>query len=87
MSRSIPFWLLTSVLLTTAPPAHAQTATKISRLGYLTGAGAAPSPALVKALRDLNYAEGQNMTIDFRTADGDPKKRAELAVELVRLSE
>jgi putative ABC transport system substrate-binding protein len=36
-------------------------------------------------LRDLGYVEGANMFIDFRWAEGDYARLAELAVDLVRL--
>ena len=43
---------------------------KIPRIGYLTGAGSAPSQAFLQGLRDLGYVEGQNITIEYRSADG-----------------
>lgn len=39
----------------------------------------------MKSLRELGYIEGQNFTVEFRSADGKPERRAELAAELVRL--
>jgi putative ABC transport system substrate-binding protein len=65
--------------------AQAQQSTKLPRIGYLTGTGSAPFPALLQGLRELGYVEGQNIAIEFRSADGKPDRRPELAAELVRL--
>ena len=35
--------------------------------------------------RELGYAEGQNVTIEFRSAEGRDDRLAELATELVHL--
>jgi putative ABC transport system substrate-binding protein len=86
MPKSILFWLLATFFLTGGSSVIAQQLpAKSFRIGYLTGAGASPSPALLKELRELGYIEGQNMTIEFRSGDGKPERRAELAAELVRL--
>ena len=37
------------------------------------------------ALRELGYIEGQNITIEYRYAEGKPDRYPHLAVELVRL--
>lgn len=58
---------------------------KIPRIGYLTGAGSAPSQAFLQGLRDLGYVEGQNITIEYRSADGKRDRVPDLAAELVRL--
>ena len=42
--------------------------------------------ALRKGLRALGYIEGQNLTIDYRSADGVAERFPELANELVRLN-
>jgi putative ABC transport system substrate-binding protein len=52
----------------------------------LTGAtprSAAPPKALEQRLAELGYAEGRNLLIDFRTADGHPERLPALAAELV----
>src|SRR5438874_1119935 len=38
-----------------------------------------------KGLHDLGYIEGQNLVIEYRTADGRLERLAELAMELVRV--
>jgi hypothetical protein len=37
------------------------------------------------ALRELGYAEGQNIAIEYRYAEGKDDRSSELAAELVRL--
>ena len=69
----------------------AQLAGKAYRIGFL-GAASASSPtsarrveALRKGLRELGYVEGKNVTVDFRWAEGDARRLAELARDLVQL--
>src|SRR5215212_4469618 len=51
------------------------------RIGYLSGnAAASPSNAFLEGLRELGYVDGQNITVDFRFAQG----RLELITELAR---
>ena len=59
MKKISLFWLLATFFLAFGSSAVAQQpSAKIPRIGYLTGAGASPSPALLKALRELGYIEG-----------------------------
>jgi putative ABC transport system substrate-binding protein len=87
-SKSL-FWLLTTVLLTTAPLAEAQQPKKVSRLGYLSPVDAATDSPRAEgirlALRELGYIEGQNIAIEYRYAEGKVDRAPELAAELVRL--
>jgi putative ABC transport system substrate-binding protein len=59
------------------------------RIGYLGSASSATAPDLVAAFRqglhDLGYVEGQNITIEYRWADGQVERLPALAAELVRL--
>jgi putative ABC transport system substrate-binding protein len=41
--------------------------------------------ALRERLRELGYTEGQNFTLEFRSADGKADRLPDLAAELVRL--
>jgi len=69
--------------------AYAQQPIKIPRVGYLTGdslsADLPRRDAFKQGLRELGYMEGQNILIDYRTADGNVDQLAELAAELHRL--
>jgi len=48
-------------------------------------AGPSPSQALLQGLRDLGYVVGQNIAIEYRSADGKRDRLSNLADELVRL--
>jgi putative ABC transport system substrate-binding protein len=48
-----------------------QITNKLARIGYLTGSGSATSDAFIGELRELGYADGKNITIDFHTAQGN----------------
>ena len=87
-SKSL-FWLLTTVLLTTAPLAQSQQPTKIPPIGYLTtpllSANAGRVEAFKQGLRELGYVEGKNIVIEWRSAEGKLDRAPALAAELVRL--
>jgi putative tryptophan/tyrosine transport system substrate-binding protein len=67
---------------------RAQQAEKVWRLGVLETISptlnAANFEALRRALWNLGYIEGQNLTIEYRSADGQVDLFPELAMELVR---
>jgi putative ABC transport system substrate-binding protein len=78
--------LLTLFLLTVA---EAQQPKKFHRIGYLSSfdrAGeSARSEGIWLALRELGYIEGKNIAIEYRYAEGNRERFAELAADLVRL--
>jgi putative ABC transport system substrate-binding protein len=79
-------WLLPIFLLTTVSINEAQQ-TKVPRIGVLW-LGAPPSTnldAFSQGLRELGYAEGKNLLIEYRFAEGKAERLPELAIELVRL--
>ena len=71
--------------------ASAQHAGKVARIGMLlpnTPETVARSPriaAFLKGLRDLGWSEGQNLAIEWRFADGQVGRLAELAADLARI--
>src|SRR5881227_140233 len=69
--------------------ARAQQAGKIYRIGILepipAARNAANLDALRKGLRELGYVEGQNLVIEYRSADGRAERFPDLASELLRL--
>src|SRR5438874_8465128 len=69
---------------------QAQPAGKVWRIGWLSppspATGASEFNALRDGLRELNYVEGRNITIEARWTDGDPGRLPELARALVRLN-
>jgi putative ABC transport system substrate-binding protein len=67
-------------------PLAAQQATRMRRIGWLSPASAADGLASLRAgLRELGYIEGQNISIEARSADGRSERLPQLAAELVRL--
>ena len=88
MKSKFLFWLLTTVLLTSASPAEAQQPVKVHKIGLLLGGGLLPSSSNIEAfrqgLREFGYLEGQNIAIEYCVQErGD--RLADLAAELVRL--
>src|SRR5262245_43683779 len=82
--------VILSLALLAAPPfGDAQPAGKVYRIGYLSaGAGTPNSPYTVafrQGLRDLGWVEGQNIVIDYRSAEGRFDQLPALAAELARL--
>jgi ABC-type uncharacterized transport system substrate-binding protein len=76
--------LLVGLALASVHLAEAQQA-KIPRIGYLTIAGPSTNQALLQGLRDLGYVVGQNIAIEYRSADGKRDRLPDLTDELVRL--
>ena len=83
-------FLTTSVVgvLASTLPAHASQ-TKSYRIGVLENvqesANAANLDAFRQGLRALGYVDGQNVAIEYRSADGRAERFSDLAGELVRL--
>jgi putative ABC transport system substrate-binding protein len=68
--------------------AVSQPAAKVARVGYLESGAAAGTPFLAafrEGLRGLGWVEGQNLTLEVRSADGEYGRLRELACELARL--
>jgi putative ABC transport system substrate-binding protein len=88
MRSLVLFWLLITVLLITAPPARTQPA-KVPRIGFQLDSPAAALATRIEGfrqgLRELGYIEGKNIIIEWRSAEGNPERRGEIAAELVRL--
>ena len=78
--------LAASIVATAQPP------TKVHRVGVLAGAAMQSMwrnqpqyEAFLDGLRQLGYVEGQNVAIEFRTAEGKYDRLPDLAAELVGL--
>jgi putative ABC transport system substrate-binding protein len=69
--------------------AEAQQPKKVHRLGYLTGTSLSANSARIEAfrqgMRKLGYMEGENIVIEWRSAEGKGNRLPALAAELVRL--
>jgi putative ABC transport system substrate-binding protein len=89
MKRKIIGCLLTAALLSIAPLVAAQQPTKVPRIGFLiTSSPSAIAPrmeAFRQGLRELGYAEGKNIVIERRHADGKSDRLPQLASEPARL--
>src|SRR5262249_7236583 len=81
--------LVAVTLLAVAVVAEAQQPKKIPRIGYLgqldPASESARTEAIRQALRELGYIQGQNITIEYRYAEGKNERAPELVTELVRL--
>lgn len=84
MNKNSILLAVAAAMLLSAHIAEAQKPA-VRRIGYLTAAGAPSSfyEAFRQSLRELGYVEGQNILIEYRSAD-DRSRLAELATELVQ---
>jgi putative tryptophan/tyrosine transport system substrate-binding protein len=78
-----------AVLVAAPLAAEEQPAGKVQRIGYLTAGSVTANPRVLEAfrqgLRELGWVEGQNIVIEYRSAEGRFDRLPELAAELVRL--
>jgi len=76
-----------ALLLGLCVPAAAQQPGNMPQLGFLSGNSASTISARVGAfrqgLREVGYAEGKNIAIEYRYADGKLDRLNDLAAELV----
>jgi putative tryptophan/tyrosine transport system substrate-binding protein len=85
-----PSILVAVIVLAVAVVAEAQQPAKVPRIGYLSSSSDSASEstrfeAIRRALRELGYIEGQNIAVEYRYAEGNLDRAAQLAAELVRL--
>jgi len=80
------------VLLALCLPAEAQQPKKVPLIGVLSGRGAPTSTtpdsnadAFRQGLRDLGYAEGKNILVEYRYTEGRPGSISSFVAELVQL--
>jgi putative ABC transport system substrate-binding protein len=78
------------MLLAPCSAAQAQQSKKVPRIGFLTGGSPSSIATRVEAfrqgLRELGYAEGKNIVIEYRYAEEKLDRLPALAAELVRLN-
>lgn len=91
-ANKIMLLVLTAVLVfvhhAAAPTVEAQQASKVARVGVLAGGGdlfRAGFESFRQRLRELGYAEDQNIAFFVRTAEGRAERYPDLAAELVQL--
>ena len=89
MNRKIFSLALCALLIAVCSLAESQQPKKVTRIGYLSALSPASestrSEIIRRALRELGYIEGQNISIEYRYAEGKRDRFPELAAELVSL--
>src|SRR5690348_13249162 len=89
MMRRRTFVTTLAAALLTLPRAPLAQRERTYRIGILEAVPAAQNvanlEALRRGLRERGYAEGRNLVIEYRSADGHADRFPELASELVRL--
>jgi putative ABC transport system substrate-binding protein len=86
MKKATTLFILATLILAPLHPADAQKQAT-HRIGVLW-LGAPPNAnldAFIQGLRELGYAEGKNLLIEYRFAEGKADRLPELAKELARL--
>jgi len=82
-------WALNIVFFAVGSVAQAQQAKKVPRIGFLVpdsqSAASIRTEAFRQGLHEVGYAEGQNIVIEYRFAEGKIDRFPELAAELARL--
>jgi putative ABC transport system substrate-binding protein len=80
---------LSAMLFALCSSAEAQQPKKVARIGVLTpftsSRPALDVEAFLEGMRELGYVEGQNVTIEYRYAEGKYDRLPNLATDLVRL--
>jgi integrase len=88
--KRIVVCLLATVFLLTLSQSNAQQQKKIPRIGFVTGESPSSISARAEAFRQgllvLGYAEGKNIVIEYRYAEGKLERLPSLIAELVRLN-
>jgi putative ABC transport system substrate-binding protein len=80
-------FVLAVALVCAAPAAASQAVQKVPRVGVLYMGGPTSSEdssiGFGRGMRELGYAAGQNVVLEYRYADGRPERLATLATQLV----
>jgi len=87
MKKKITVLTLSAMLFALCVSVEAQQpAAKVPRIGYLAGGPSGfTREAFRQGLRELGYAEGKNILIEYRRAEGKLDRLADLATELIGL--
>src|SRR5882724_8628587 len=84
MKKKIFLSVVATLILASVHLAEAQQAKKVPKIGILYPGLSGPSPQVEgfrQGLRDLGYAEGKNITIEYRFAEGKVDRLPDLAAE------
>ena len=89
MVNIFSFFLLTVVTVLVSQSAWAQEPKNVTRIGYLAGTNPVTQSNRIsnirRALRELGYTEGRNITIEYRFGEAKSNRLPGLAAELVHL--
>jgi ABC-type uncharacterized transport system substrate-binding protein len=85
--RATVLWLIGLIFGSIDPAEAQQLAKKVTRIGVLSPGSLplGPLEAFRQTLREVGYIDGQNITIEWRFAEGKNDRLPELAEDLVRL--
>jgi putative tryptophan/tyrosine transport system substrate-binding protein len=87
--KNLFYLLLVIAMIIASAVVQAQQPKKIIRLGYLSDSNpvreSGRAEVIRLALREFGYIEGQNITTEYRYAEGAADRSPQLAAELVRL--
>ena len=87
ISKSILCFAVCAVVFALCSSAQGQQTKKIPRIAFLSPTSDDTRvEAFRQGLRELGYIEGQNITVEYRWAEGKFERISDLAVELVRLN-
>ncbi|HEU4340590.1 MAG TPA: ABC transporter substrate-binding protein [Candidatus Binatia bacterium] len=86
--RSVVSLTLCAMLLALCVSAEAQQAKKVPRIGALLSGSSSTTAHYIEAFRqglgELGYAEGRNITVEYRWAEGRSDRFSDFAADLVR---
>jgi putative ABC transport system substrate-binding protein len=77
--------ILAFSLLTLPLVAETQPRVKVPRIGYISDTPGPYAEAFRQGLREHGYIEGENITVEYRWAEGRYDRLPALAAELVQL--
>src|SRR5207249_9931749 len=77
---------LTLGMLTSLPAADTQQLGSLRRVGVLSPSADFFLNGFRQGSRELNYVEGRNISLEYRSAEGRANRHFDLAAELVRVN-
>jgi ABC-type uncharacterized transport system substrate-binding protein len=85
MRLNVSVILIVTLLGLTEVVALPQQPQRVYRIGWIAFDGSKPPRAFIAALRERGYIEGQNIIVEYRSAEGREERLYQLAPEMVRL--
>ncbi len=80
---------LSTMLFALCVSAEAQQSAKVPRIGFQLDSSASAIASRIEGfrqgLRELGYIEGKNINIEWRSSEGKPERRSEIAADWARL--